>query len=238
GVSACRATMAQIIRYVMMFASFMIMILLSVIFLSLDQGVDRLLISISIAMSFMTIVSAFTLIFFFSSRTRMVRAAKYTVLLVNNLAKFVTFGKKKHLLKAVDVEKYFVDIYHDYIEIQQEKKILLKPLMWGVVANVLDVCLIAVAFLALGFWVNPAVLFVALGISSFAAIFAATPGGSGVYEAIMITFLASAGVPADVAIAGTLLARVTLFAGTICFGFLFYQMTIHKYGKMSDAANS
>jgi len=75
-------------------------------------------------------------------------------------------------------------------------------------------------------------LVVACGISSFTAIFAATPGGSGVYEAIMIAFLASAGVSPDVAIAGTLLARATVLAGTIIFGFIFYQLTIHKYGKI------
>jgi hypothetical protein len=47
----------------------------------------------------------------------------------------------------------------------------------------------------------------------------------------MIAFLASAGVPADIAIAGTLVARVTLLLGTVIFGYLFYQLTIVKYGK-------
>ncbi len=237
GVSAGRATMAQIIRYVMMFASFMALILMSVIFLSLDKGVDRLLISISVAMSFATIFSAFVLIYFLSSKTRMMQAAKYVTLFANAITKFVTFGRKQNVLNTDKVKKFFDDMYLDYVEIQRDYKILLKPLMWAVIANVLDMCLIAVAFLALGYWVNPATLFVALGISSFVAIFAATPGGSGVYEAIMIAFLVSAGVPAEVAIAGTLLARVTLFAGTIGFGFIFYQLTISKYGKIEKPTN-
>jgi hypothetical protein len=38
-------------------------------------------------------------------------------------------------------------------------------------------------------------------------------------------------VPPDVAIAGTLLARVTLVLGTIIFGYVFYQLTVLKYGK-------
>jgi hypothetical protein len=48
---------------------------------------------------------------------------------------------------------------------------------------------------------------------------------------VMVAFLAASGVTTEVAIAGTLLARVTLLAGTILFGYLFYQLTIIKYGN-------
>jgi uncharacterized membrane protein YbhN (UPF0104 family) len=57
-----------------------------------------------------------------------------------------------------------------------------------------------------------------------------------VYEAIMIAFLASAGVPAEVAIAGTLLARVLLMLGTVAFGFVFYQLTVLRYGKHTSTS--
>jgi uncharacterized protein (TIRG00374 family) len=94
-----------------------------------------------------------------------------------------------------------------------------------------DVALIFIAFLSLGIYVNPATLFVAFGVSSIVSILSVAPGGAGIYEAVMIAFLASASVPADVAIAGTLLARVTLVLGTIIFGYVFYQLTINKNGK-------
>jgi uncharacterized protein (TIRG00374 family) len=93
------------------------------------------------------------------------------------------------------------------------------------------VALLWIAFLALGYAVNPALLFVAFGLASIASAVSVTPGGAGVYETIMITFLASSSVPADVAIAGTLIARVTLVLGTILFGYVFYQLTIARYGK-------
>jgi uncharacterized protein (TIRG00374 family) len=125
-------------------------------------------------------------------------------------------------------------MHEDYLEIKKEKKILHKPIIWAVLANVSDVALVWVAFLSLGYVVNPAALFIGFGVASFTAIFAATPGGSGAYEAVMIAFLVSAGVPPSVAIAGTLLARVTLFAGTIIFGYVFYQLTINKYGEVSE----
>jgi uncharacterized membrane protein YbhN (UPF0104 family) len=52
----------------------------------------------------------------------------------------------------------------------------------------------------------------------------------------MVAFLAASGVTPDVAIAGTLLARMILLSGTILFGYVFYQLTVLKYGKHS--ANS
>ena len=101
----------------------------------------------------------------------------------------------------------------------------------------MDVVLILIAFKALGYWVNPAVMLVAFGISSTVSVITSIPGGAGIYEAVMIAFLASSGVPAGVAIAGTLLARVTLLGGTVIFGYLFYQLTINKYGKIKQPTN-
>jgi uncharacterized protein (TIRG00374 family) len=226
--------MAQIIRYAMMFISFVTMIVISVVVLTFDQGVDRTTIVISAAFVAATIVSAFLLVYFIGNKERLVVVSSWVTKMVNRLISMFTFGKKKHTLEAKKVDKFFIDLHQDYLGIRHDKKILLRPLMWAVINNILDVSLIWVAFLALGSFVNPATLFIAFGLASFAAIFAATPGGTGVYEAIMIAFLVSAGVPGEVAIAGTLLARVTLFTGTILFGYIFYQLTINKYGKIEE----
>lgn len=237
GVSAGRATMAQIIRYVMMFMTFVILIVLSVVALIFDRGVDRGLLIISASFVAAAISSMALLIYIIGNRKRVVVIAKRITNFTNKFMKFISFGKKHTVLKNESVTKFFLDLQQDYHEINKDKKILTKPFLWGVLGNILDVSLIAVAFLALGFWVNPATLFIAYGVSSFIAIFAATPGGSGIYEAVMIAFLASAGVPASAAIAGTLLARVTLFVSTILFGFIFYQLTINKYGKINTSTD-
>jgi uncharacterized protein (TIRG00374 family) len=237
GVSAGRATMAQIIRYAMMFVSFVALIFFSVLALIFDRGVDRTLIVICGSFIIAAIAATALLIYVIGDRPRVISIAKWITNISNKFMLKVTRGKKKNALKGETVERFFIDLHQDYLEIRDDKKILLKPLMWGVLGNILDVALIEIAFLALGFWVNPAVLFIAYGISSFTAIFAATPGGSGVYEAIMIAFMVSAGVPGGAAIAGTLLARVTLFISTVLFGYIFYQLTINKYGKIDPKAS-
>jgi uncharacterized protein (TIRG00374 family) len=224
--------MAQLIRYATMFIVFVIMIVVSVVVLMFDQKFSRPVEIISVAFVLATIISSVLAIYFVSNRKRLVVFSSWLTRTVNKTVARISFGKNKKLLKLQKVEEFFTDIHQDYIEIKNDKKILIRPFLWSLISNICDVSLVFIAFLALGAFVNPATLIVACGISSFAAIFAATPGGSGVYEAIMIAFLASAGITPDVAIAGTLLARATVLAGTIIFGFIFYQLTIHKYGKI------
>jgi putative heme transporter len=54
---------------------------------------------------------------------------------------------------------------------------------------------------------------------------------AGGYEAIMIAFLALAGISQSAAIAAIVLTRVVLLAGTIVTGYIFYQLTLLRYGK-------
>lgn len=237
GVSAGRATMAQIVRFVLTFISFVVIILLSVVVLAFDHKIDKTIIFISATLVISTVVALTLLISTINNHKRLISFSGWLTKTVNRFMAFITRGKKKRVLKLELVESFFTEIHTDYLEIRREKKILYRPLLWSIATNLLDVLLLLIAFLSLGFWVNPATLFIAFGVSSILSIFAATPGGAGVYETIMIAFLAGAGVQPDVAIAGTLLARATLLSGTVLFGYIFYQLTINKYGKDTDSTN-
>jgi putative heme transporter len=72
---------------------------------------------------------------------------------------------------------------------------------------------------------------IAYGVASLAGFFVITPGGAGAYEAIMVAFLAVAGIGSGIAIAGIVLTRVIVLMGTIGLGYVFYQHAILKYGK-------
>ena len=90
-----------------------------------------------------------------------------------------------------------------------------------------------VTFWALGEPVNPAPILIAYGVANMAGFFMLTPGGTGAYEAIMVGFLAVAGLSSGIAIAGIVLTRVILLLGTILFGYVFYQRALIKYGRNS-----
>lgn len=231
GVGPGRATMSQIVRYTLYFVSFVGLILLSLVFLFIDQKMNKTIAVITMLLVLAVIALLIAMFYAMNSRKRLSSFAVWLVKVTNGFVRFVSFGKKTEVLKLNAVEEFFGEIHQDYLEILDEKKILIKPLIWTILGQILDVALLVIAFLALGQWVNPAMLFVAFALSSIVSAFSGTLGGTGVYEAVMVSFLAAAGVSADVAIAGTLLARVILLVGTILFGYFFYQLTLNKYGK-------
>ena len=231
GVSSGRSTMAQIVRFALTFISFIILLTVALVALIIDHSVNRTTILLSLLLVFLAVGGTLFGIFLISSKRRLDAFSRWLTTITNRLVAKLTGGRKKKIVKYETIEAFFADIHNDFLAIMRDKKILLKPFIWSVIANIMDVALIYIAFWSFGIHVNPAVIFIAFGLSSIASAIAVTPGGAGVYEAIMIAFLASAGVPAEVAIAGTLLARVLLMLGTIAFGFVFYQLTVIRYGK-------
>ena len=231
GVRAGRSTMSQIIRFALTFISFLMLLVIAVIFLVIDHRIDRLIIILCSLLVVACIGATVLMIYIIGSKRRLEKFSQWLTNFVNKVVRKVTRGRKLNILKPTIISEFFGELHQDYVEIRRDKRILIKPFIWAILANMADVALIWIAFWSLGFAVSPAILFVAFGLSSIASAVSVTPGGAGVYEAIMIGFLASSGVPPDVAIAGTLLARVTLVVGTILFGYILYQLTVNKYGR-------
>lgn len=231
GVSPGRTTMSQIIRFALTFISFVLLLIIAVVALVIDHQISRTVILVSLGLAALSIGGTILAIFLISSRARLEKFSEKLAKFVNRIVWKLTRGKKRVLVREKTLKTFFIELHDDYLAIRRERKILTKPFIWAILANLADVALLWIAFAALGYPLNPAILFIAFGLSSIGGALSATPGGAGVYEAIMIAFLASSQVPADVAIAGTLLARVTLVLGTVLFGYVFYQLTILKYGK-------
>lgn len=230
-VPPSRSTMAQILRFALTFISFVVLMLVAMVILTLNHQVDRMMVLIASALTVAAIGATFAIIWLVKSRPRLQRFSRWIVATANRIVSFFTGGKKKKAVTSAPVLHFFEGLHDDYDELRKDKKILIIPFLWALIANVFDVALIWVAFWSLGFPLDPALLFIAFGVASILSAVAVTPGGAGVYETVMVMFLASSGVTPDVAIAGTLLARVTLLAGTIVFGYFFYQLTLSTYGK-------
>lgn len=231
GVKPGRSTMAQIIRFALTFLSFVILLVVAVIVLIIDHQMSRTVILLSFILAIGAVGATLGMIYVIGSKRRLEKFSAWLTNLVNKIVAKLTRGRKQHILKPSVLLTFFDDLHDDFIQIKREKKVLFWPFVWALVANLFDVALLWISFWALGFPLNPATLFVAFGISSIASAVSVTPGGAGVYEAVMIAFLASSGVPATMAIAGTLIARISLLILTIGFGYVFYQLTINKYGR-------
>jgi uncharacterized protein (TIRG00374 family) len=170
-------------------------------------------------------------VFLLSSTRRVTLFAEWLSKNVNKFVKKVSFGRVREVLKQDNVETFFLELERDFDALKRDKKVLIKPILWGVVYTLADVSLFMITFWALGEPVNPAPILIAYGVATSAAFFVVTPGGAGAYEALMVTLLTIAGISQGAAIAGIVLTRVFVLLGTIGLGYLFYQHAIIKYGK-------
>jgi len=231
GVPTSRATMAQVVRFAMGFVAYIILLSVAVLMVTIDGNINRWIILVSSALVSTMVGSILGTIYLMSSYGRMTRFARWFARTTNKLVRKVTFGRRKQVVKRDDIEAFFADLHNDYEALRDEKAVLLKPLLWGMVYNIVDVSLFLITFWALGAPVNPAPILIAYGVAAMAGFIVVTPGGAGAYEAIMVAFLAVAGISQGTAIAGIVLTRVILLLGTIGFGYLFYQLALVKYGK-------
>ena len=236
GVSTSRSTFAQVVRYVTGFLALVCLLVLSVVFLAFDGHVNRYIVASSFVLVLVVVALTFGIVYVFSSKPRMRATAANITRCVNRTVRLATLGRKRRLLKFENVEQFFAEMQSDFQDMWNRPRLLAKPFLWGIVYTLFDAGMFFLAFLALGTPINPAILMVGYGVASLASVVAFTPGGAGVYELIMIFFLSMAGARSDAAIAGIVLTRVILLAGTILFGYIFYQHALIKYGKPHDTA--
>lgn len=231
GVKASRSTVAQLVRFALTFICFAALLVIAVIVLLVQGGVGTATIVASLLVGAALVAVVVLGIVLMSSPTRMHRFSQGLTRVVNAVVRAATLGRRPQVLDPGVLERFFAEMHTDYELLRADPRALVRPLLWALLVNVVDVTLFFVAFLSLGYVVNPALLFIAYGVSTIMSLVVVTPNGAGAYEAVMITYLSAAGVGADVAIAGTLLARVILLAGTILFGYVFYQLTISRHGR-------
>lgn len=238
GVSPGRATMAQVVRHASTFTAFALLLLFALFAVTLDGDLNRWIILTSASLFGLIAGGVLACIYLLSSKRRIDKFAAWAYRSINYVTRKVTFGRKRKLVKEEVITEFLDDMHHDFVELRHDKKLLIKPYLWGIVFNIADAGLFMIAFWALGEIVNPAPILIAYGVASLAGFVVATPGGAGVYEAIMVTVLAFAGISGSVAIAGILLARVVILIITIVVGYVFYQHALAKYGGPKRAAKT
>lgn len=230
GVSAGRGTLAQVVRLTMGFVAFLVLMIVAVIVITLDGQINRVTILVSSGLASTIIFGSLGLLYIVKSRRRLEGAADFIAKYVNALWRKVS-RRHSPLLRSAVVEAFFADMHDDYTQLAKNPGVLKAPFWWGIVFTIADVAMFWVTFWALGTLINPAPLLIAYGLAVMAGTFFFTPGGVGGFEALMVAFLATTGLPNSTTIAAILLTRTLLVLGTIISGYYFYQRALNKYGK-------
>ena len=235
GVSAGRATLAQVVRLAMTFLGFLALLSLSVFAITIDGEISRSTILVASGLASTIIFASLVLIYVIASKSRLHKFASMITRYANRFWRYV-LRRPEPLLNGAKVDAFFADLHDDYVQLAQSPRVLLKPFMWGVIFTLADVGMCWITFLALGTPINPAPLVIAYGLAALAGTFFFTPGGVGGFEALMVGFLVTTGINQGAIIAAVLLTRTLLILATIVSGYYFYQKALNKYGK--HTANS
>jgi uncharacterized protein (TIRG00374 family) len=233
GVKPGKATMAQAVRYIVGFAGMVTLLILSVFLVTIDGTVNRWIILMSSALVTTMIVVTFAGIYLMRSVSRISKFSHKLARFANTTVARVTFGKVTHVVYANAIEAFLDEMHEDFVAINKDRRVLIKPYLWGLFFTSAEIAIFWIVFWSLGSPINPAPLLIGYGLASMAGFLVVTPGGAGAYEAIMVLVLAIAGLPKGEAIAGIVLTRAIILFVTIVVGYIFYQSALVQYGKRS-----
>ena len=234
GASVGETSFMYLLRYAITVASNQVQTIIAIIFLvamgGLTDSASWILTVVGLTcLGIIGVIVAIVIIA--SSRKRIDWFAKIGTKFANWVVEKVTFGHKKNILQLATVQKVFVDLHLNLIEARQNKRILIRPTLWGIVYSFLEVATYWIVAISMG---HPELLpqiMVAEAIGSVVGGIITTPGGIGGYEGSMIAIMAMLNVDVGLATAVVISTRVVVLVCTVTTGYGFYQNAVSKIGK-------
>jgi uncharacterized protein (TIRG00374 family) len=225
GVSSGQATLVQMMRFIMTFISFQVLLGVGVFVLAINGEVNNFVILIAGSLATLLLVGTITIAFIVGSKKRINAFFTFITKIINKVINLIR-PKHPETISVERVERLFTELHHNYMIFKKEPKKLKQPLMYGLIASTAEIATIYVVYIAFGQLVNPGAVIIAYAIANFAGLISVLPGGIGIYEALMTAVLASAGVPAGVSLPVTVMYRVLNMSIQLPPGYVLYHKAV------------
>ena len=238
GVSVGQTSFMYLLRYAITICSNQAQTIIAIVFLLIAGGlsVNALwLVWLTCFMSLGIIAAIIIIVVIASNQKRIDKFSSFATKFINRSAKIITFGRKAKVVNYQKVHAYMMDLHKDLIIARQHKKILARPVVWGIVYSFLEVSTYWIVSISMG---HPEILpqiMIAEAIGSVIGAVLVTPGGVGGYEGAMIFVMSTLGVSVGLASAVVITTRVVVLIGTIVRGYGLYQRAISQIGKEDRA---
>lgn len=226
-VSTAKTSLVYLMRYIMVFISFQILLGTGLLLLALDGKASRFVLLVGGSLSTLILVGTAGIVFIIGSKYRINR---FFVAVSQALNKVIHVVRPRHP-ETINIEKVrnlFNELHEDYLLIKNDFSALKMPLIWSLLALSAEIATIYVVYVAFGAWVNPGAVILAYAVATIAGFFSVLPGGIGIYEALMTAVLAASGVSPGVSIPVTVMYRVLAISVQIPPGFYFYNKNIRS----------
>ncbi len=234
GATAGQSSFMYVLRYIITICANQLQTIIAIVFLLIFGVVPMAgawVIGITAILSVGIIAGIAIAIAVASNKKRIDWFAKTATNFTNWFVKKITFGRKTDVLKREIVDKYLDDIHQDLMTARRHKKMLVRPILWGIVYSFLEIATYWIVAASLG---HPEILpQIMIGEAIGSVMGAIVPYG--LYELGMVGIMASLGVDAGLSALVVLMTRVIVLASTIISGYGFYQHSISKIGRKEKA---
>ncbi len=227
GIPASKSALVQLAKFITVFISFQILLVIGLFFLALGGKASGL--TILFAGSLATLLLVFTagLAFVIGSKSRINAFFTYITRIVNYLINLVRRNNPETINIAAARDR-FTELHENYIVLRNDYKALKGPLFWALIANTTEILTIYTVYVAFGHFVNPGAVILAYAVANFAGLVSVLPGGVGIYEALMTGVLAAAGVSPGLSIPVTIMYRILNMLIQLPPGYYLYYKNLHR----------
>lgn len=234
GASAGQSSFMYVLRYVITICANQLQTIVAILALLIFGTVPAAgawVIWVTALLSVGIVAGIAFLIFIASGEKRMQWFATNITKFCNFVVRKVTFGKHPEIIKRTTVDKYLDDIHDNLMTARRNKKILIRPIIWGIIYSFLEIATYWIVAASLG---HPEILpQIMIGEAIGSVMGAIVPYG--LYELGMAGIMVSLGVPISLATTVVLMTRVIVLASTIVSGYGFYQHSISKIGRQEKS---
>ncbi len=227
GISTGQATLVQIMRFGLVFASFQILLLTGLLVLAAGGQANDVVVLVAGSLATLLLVGTLVIGFIIGSEQRIDVFFTFIAKVLNRIIQIVR-PKYPETISIARVRRSFKELHFNYILLRENYRQLVGPLAWALLANTMELLTIYTVYLAFGYLVNPGAVILAYAVANFAGLISVLPGGIGIYEALMTAVLASAGVPAAVSLPVTVMFRILSMFVQLPIGYYFYQKTLQE----------
>jgi uncharacterized protein (TIRG00374 family) len=224
-VTAARATLVQLMKLVLLFLSFEVLVLFGVLAMAIGGKATGLVVLLAGSLTTVMVLGTLAFVYIIGSKRRINAFFTFATQVINKMIHFIR-PNHPETINIARARQAFDDMHANYELFREHYKDLRSPFVYALIANMAEVLAVYAIYIAFGQWVNLGAIILAYAIANFAGFISVLPGGLGVYEALMTGVLVIAGVPAAVSIPVVVMYRVLNTAIQLPPGYYFYHKAL------------
>jgi putative heme transporter len=225
GVSAAKATLVQFFKFILLYLSFLPLLIAGTFLLALNGKVNNLILMIASSIITLVIVGSFIGVYIIDSRSRINSFLTFLTKLINRIVHIVR-PKYPETIRIENAQRVFNELHDNYQVIKTDFNQLKKPFIFMTIANITEIATLYTVYIAFGELVNLGAVILAFAIANFAGLVSVLPAGIGIYEGLMTAVLLTCGVPPKLSIPVTIMYRVITMVIQLTPGYILYQQAV------------